>query len=120
RGVGRCPRSRAMPTLPLSPDELLTTTRAVRKRLDLGRPVARELLLECLAVAQQAPSGSNRQGWRFLVVTEARTRAALAELYRRGAESYFARRTPNPNADAAQQERLLDSAGYLVEHLHRV
>jgi nitroreductase len=109
-----------VPTLPLSPDELLTTTRAVRKRLDLSRPVDRELLLECLAMAQQAPSGSNRQGWRFLVVTEARTRAALAELYRRGAESYFARRTPNPNADAAQQERLLDSAGYLVEHLQRV
>ena len=109
-----------MPTLPLSPDELLTTTRAVRKRLDLGRPVARELLLECLSVAQQAPSGSNRQGWRFLVVTEAGTRAALAGLYRRGAAAYFGPVAADPSAAATEQGRLLDSARYLVEHLHEV
>src|SRR5207244_3075959 len=122
RRVGRCPRRRPVPSLPLSPDELLTTTRAVRKRLDLTRPVARELLLECLAIAQQAPSGSNRQGWRFLVVTEPETRAALAELYRRGAVAYFSPRadaTP-PDAAPTPQDRLVESARYLVDHLHEV
>src|SRR5438045_2186152 len=63
-------------------DELLTTTRAVRKRLDLTRPVPREVVLECLRLAVQAPTGSNGQFWRWLVVTEPDTRAAIAELYR--------------------------------------
>jgi nitroreductase len=48
-----------MPTLPLSPDELLTTTRTVRMRLDLTRSVPLDLIRECLEVALQAPSGSN-------------------------------------------------------------
>ncbi|HIG01515.1 MAG TPA: nitroreductase family protein, partial [Myxococcales bacterium] len=54
-----------MPTLDLSPDALLTTTRAVRKRLDFDRPVDPQLIRECLEVALQAPSGSNSQGWHF-------------------------------------------------------
>src|SRR6266511_3352138 len=69
--------------LELTPDELLTTTRAVRKRLDLERPVERELLEECLALAQQAPTGSYRQDWHFVVVTDPRlsrrSRRAVAE-----------------------------------------
>jgi len=66
-----------MTTLPLSPDELLSTTRAVRKRLDLSRPVERHLLEECLHLAHQAPSGSNLQNWHF-VVTDPGKRAVLA------------------------------------------
>ena len=76
------------PLLPLTLDELLTTTRAVRTRLDLSRPVEREVVLECLAIAQQAPSASNMQNWHFMVVTDAGKRAALAELYRKGWEHY--------------------------------
>ena len=72
------------PFFPLTLDELLTTTRAVRTRLDLRRPVEREVVLECLAIAQQAPTASNRQNWHFMVVTDAEKRAALAELYRKG------------------------------------
>ena len=52
-------------------DELLTTTRSVRKRLDLARPVPPELLEECIEIALQAPTGSNSQGWQFLFVTDA-------------------------------------------------
>lgn len=59
-----------MATLPLTPDELLTTTRTVRRRLDLERPVPPELIRECLEIALQAPSGSNRQGWHWIVVTD--------------------------------------------------
>ena len=51
-------------------DELLTTPRAVRKRIDLTRPVPREVILDCIRVSQQAPTGSNSQGWRFVVVTD--------------------------------------------------
>src|ERR1700733_11374028 len=77
-----------MALLDLSPDELLSTTRAVRKRLDFDRPVEREVLEECLALAQQAPNGSNAEPWRFVVVTEEATRAKLAECYRSGWNAY--------------------------------
>jgi nitroreductase len=66
-----------MPTLPLSPDELLTTTRSVRKRLDLTRPVPLDLVCECLEIALQAPSGSNRQGWQWMVITEENLRREI-------------------------------------------
>ena len=66
-----------------SPDELLTTTRAVRKRLDFERPVSLELIRECLEIALQAPTGSNAQGWQWMVVQDAAKRLALAELYRK-------------------------------------
>jgi nitroreductase len=65
-----------------SVDELLTTTRSVRKRLDLTRPVGRDVILECLRVAMQAPTSSNAQDWRWLVITDADKRAAIAEIYR--------------------------------------
>ena len=110
-------------------DRLLTTTRAARKRLDLERPVDRDLIVECLAIASQAPTGSNLQHWRWLVVTDPTQRAALAEVYRRsfeGARSeivtgYTARTAADRElVDPAQLARVMDSAGYLVEHLAEV
>ena len=59
-----------MPLLPLNPDELLTPTRAVRKRLDFARPVERSVIEECLRIALPAPTGGNRQRWHFVVVTD--------------------------------------------------
>jgi nitroreductase len=73
-----------------SVDELLTTTRAVRKRLDLTRPVSREVILECLQVAMQAPTASNAQDWRWLIITDADKRAAIAEIYRSIGVEYLA------------------------------
>ena len=102
-----------MPTLPLTPDELLSTTRAVRRRLDLDRPVEREVIEECLRLAVQAPTASFRQDWHFVVVTDAALRAGLAELYRRGAEPYFAGRDPGSSP-------MLASAVYLADHVHEV
>jgi nitroreductase len=75
-------------TLPLTPDELLTTTRSVRKRLDLDRPVPIELVRECLEVALQAPTGSNQQGWHWIVVTDADRRRTIGEYYKRSYDSY--------------------------------
>ena len=77
-----------MTTLGLSADELLTTTRSVRKRLDFDRSVAPALIEECLEFAVQAPTGSNSQSWQFLVVTDEDRRQALGDIYRRGWEAY--------------------------------
>jgi nitroreductase len=104
--------------LSLTSDELLSTTRAVRKRLDLERPVEREVLLECLELAIQAPSGSNSQRWHWVFVTDPDKRLALAQLYNqmfRGAYSPDAR----DQMDDAMQ-RIWVSADYLAHHLHEV
>ena len=74
--------------LGLSVDELLTTTRAVRKRLDFDRPVDPKLITECLAIALQAPSGGNRQDWAWVVVTDPGKKAALVEHYRQAWSAY--------------------------------
>jgi len=78
-----------MPVFDLSIDALLTTTRAVRKRLDLARPVEPEVIRECLQLALQAPTAANSQGWHFVVVTDMQQRQALAEVYRKGWASYL-------------------------------
>lgn len=108
-------------------DHLLTTTRAVRKRLDLARPVEPEVLERCIEVALQAPSGSNRQGWHFVVVTDPAKRRALADLYRRSFRAYATgNRTQPPPETAvddpriAQASRVRASATFLAEHLHEV
>jgi len=99
-------------------DHLLTTTRSVRKRLDLNRPVEPELIERCLAIAVQAPSGSDRQNWHFVVITEPELRWGLAELYRKSFATYLnyrsSERTTAPSA------AMRDSASYLAEHFHEV
>lgn len=112
--------------LDLSPDELLTTTRAVRRRLDLDRPVAPALIRECLQIAVQAPSGGNAQIWRWVVVTDPDLRGQIGELYRRAFAAYrdssrYAGRLFADDADRARvQQRVAGSADYLAEHMGRV
>jgi nitroreductase len=101
-------------------DKLLTTTRAVRKRLDLTRPVELDVIMECLRLAIQAPTGSNQQTWRWLVVTDADVRAQLGELYRGAVTGATARRGAPVAPDTPEQQRVMDSAGYLTEHVHEV
>jgi len=102
--------------LELTPDELLSTTRAVRKRLDLERPVEREILEECLALAQQAPTAAYSQNWHFVVVTDAAQRAALGELWREVALPYIERRGPR----TGQGQRIGDAVLHLADHIHEV
>ena len=71
-------------------DELLSTTRSVRKRLDLTRPVGRDVILECIQLAMQAPTASNTQDWRWLVITDPDKRAAIAEIYSSIGAEYLA------------------------------
>lgn len=110
----------------LSPDELLTTTRTVRRRLDLDRPVPLELVTACIEIALQAPSGSNAQRWAWVVVTDADKRAAIGELYRRAFLSYLdspwsaARLFADDPRRAAVQRRVGASAQYLAERMGEV
>jgi nitroreductase len=105
-------------------DHLLTTTRSVRRRLDFDRPVAPEVLEECFDVAIQAPTGSNSQGWHFVVVDDAETKLALANLYRRGFDEYASvPQVPRFDADDPRTEQMrgiLGSAAYLNTRLHEV
>ncbi len=100
-------------------DALLSTTRAVRKRLDLERDVPDDVLLECLQLAVQAPTGSNRQGWRWMVVRDAEKKAALADLYRQAGGEYLAAAAADSEV-GSQTGRVLDSANYLAQNLEKV
>lgn len=107
-------------------DHLLTTTRSVRKRLDLTRPVEQAVLEECLQLALQAPSGSNRQGWHFLLVTDPAKRAMLAGYYRQAFKHYLGAVQPEAleplraNEQSGAGSRVLKSASYLSRHLQDV
>src|SRR6202790_5252237 len=93
-----------MTLLNLTPDELLTTTRSVRKRLDFSRPVEPELLRECLEIAVQAPTGGNRQTWHFVLVTDRQKIQALGEIYRKGRTIYI--QEQQTYANLAQSKRM--------------
>lgn len=99
-------------------DELLGTTRSVRKRLDLNRIVPRKVINECLNLAIQAPTGSNSQTWRWVIVDDAAVRSNLAELYRKNAEPYLS--SAVSNVPEGQTKRVFESALYLMDHLHEV
>jgi nitroreductase len=118
-----------MPLLNLSLDELLTTTRSVRKRLDLSRPVEPEVIRQCLEVALQAPTGGNSQGWQFVVVTDPQQRLALAEVYRKGWVFYFEQvmagnlilKGPEMTPERMTTlGKVAQSAIYLAEHMHEI
>jgi len=101
-----------------SVDELLSTTRSVRKRLDLNRPVGRDVILECIRLAMQAPTASNEQDWRWLVVTDADKRAAIAEIYHSIGAEYLAQAAAT--ASDPQTQRVYQSALGLTETLAKV
>lgn len=108
--------------LNLTADEVLTTTRSVRKRLDFDRPVKREIIMECLEVALQAPTGSNRQGWQWVFVEDVDKKRALADIYRPNFEAY--RGAPRPQYDsddprAGRAAAVVDSATYLSDNFEK-
>jgi nitroreductase len=112
--------------LGLSPDELLSTTRSVRRRLDLTRQVDATLIEQYLDLAQQAPSGGNQQGWSFVIVTDPDKRRVLGALYKQGWDAYLeaiqarvASEVPAvpPNRDILRAYR---SAQYLADHMGEV
>lgn len=110
----------------LGADDVLTTTRAVRRRLDFSRDVDPALIRECLTIALQAPTGGNDQGWHFVVVSDADQRAAVSDEFRAGAIAYAQRDKPQrkrrelADDERAARKRVMASSGYLFEHLHKV
>jgi nitroreductase len=103
-------------------DKLLTTTRSVRKRLDYSRPVPLEVIRQCIDIAIQAPTGSNQQGWSFLIVTNAEKKKKLADLYRKGVEIYSQMPQPARPADdlrTLQRPRGLASSIHLVQTMEQ-
>jgi nitroreductase len=106
-------------------DRLLTTTRTVRRRLDLQRPVSPAVITECLDIALQAPTGGNSQGWHFVVVTDTARKAAIADVYREARAWYHAHPPAflygdRPDPDLAALQRMRDSGTHLADHLHEV
>ncbi len=107
----------------MTPEELLTTTRSVRRRLDLNRPVPRELIVECIQTATQAPTGSNRQQWQWIVVTDQDKRSFIGECYRKAWYAYATGGRPTYTAEdprAARQAQIQTSARYLADHMGEV
>ncbi|GFG97574.1 nitroreductase family protein [Mycobacterium timonense] len=108
-------------TLNLSADEVLATTRSVRKRLDFDRPVGRDVLMECLELALQAPTGSNAQGWQWIFVEDAEKKKAIADIYLANARGYLALPSaeyPEGDTRGERMPKVKDSALYLAEHMH--
>lgn len=107
-------------------EHLLTTTRSVRKRLDLQRPVDLDVLAECLEIAIQAPTGGNRQMYHFVVVTDAEKRKQIGEYYRTSFMAYARQQdrgamSQDPNDPRVQRfEKLVDSSMYLARHMGEV
>lgn len=112
-------------TLELTPDQLLSTTRAVRRRLDFDRPVELSLIMECIALAQQAPTGGNSQVWQFLVVDDQELKDGLARLYKRSFDNYIRGHGTMPTGaqtderTSAQTRRVYESSAYIAENIQR-
>ncbi len=107
----------------LSAYDVLTTTRSVRKRLDLTRPVDRQVILDCIEIAQQAPTGSNSQTWHWMVVTDPEKKRALAEIYATYFDPYIdtpGRAYKDGDPRAARADAVSSSARYLRDHFHEV
>jgi nitroreductase len=104
----------------MTPEELLTTTRSVRRRLDLERPVPRELILDCIQIATQAPTGGNRQQWHWLIITDAVKRRFIGERYRESWYAYAAEGRPTyaeGDPRRGQLRGMVTSARYLADHM---
>jgi nitroreductase len=99
-------------------DRLLSTTRAVRRRLDLDRPVEREVILDCLRIAVQAPTASNSQIWHWMVVTDPDKKALVASSYRKMGQGYLEQAAATEKDD--QTQRVYESALRLAQTLEQV
>lgn len=113
--------------LPLDPDQLLSTTRSVRKRLDLETPVDLAVIRECIGVATQAPTGGNNQGWHWLIVTDPEKKGPIAEWYRDAFKAFYGNADQVVGGRDQADSKYLDttrkviaSADYLADHIGEV
>jgi nitroreductase len=113
--------------LPLDPDQLLSTTRSVRKRLDLETPVDLAVIRECIDVATQAPTGGNNQGWHWVIVTDPEKKKPIAEWYRAAFKAFYGNKEgvlgnlpQDDTAYVSTTSKVIDSADYLADHIAEV
>ena len=99
-------------------DRLMTTTKQVRKRLDLSRPVPHEDLLACIEIAGHAPMGGNLERNRWLIVDDADIKARIAERFAEVGRPYLAANSAVRLDDRSQ--KVIESAEFLVDHLAEV
>jgi nitroreductase len=99
-------------------DRLMTTTKQVRQRLDLTRPVPYDVLLECIEIAGFAPMGGNLERNRWMIIDDPATKTAIAERYAETGRPYLAANAVIRADDRSQ--RIIDSASFLVDHLAEV
>lgn len=99
-------------------DHILSTTRAVRRRLDLTRPVEQDIIRDCVRLSQQTPTGQDAQGWRWIVVTDAAKRAGLGELYARALPGL--RDLEKAHEDDPKAHRMYQAVVWLAEHIGEV
>ena len=107
-------------TLNLSFDEVLRTTRSVRKRLDPDKPVPRSVLTECLELALQAPTAANAQDWQWLFIADPAKRAALGDIYRDNLSLPLHLPAPSYAEDDVRTERMeaVNASGWhLAQHI---
>ncbi len=121
-GASKLPRPMLSVMLDLTAEDVLTTTRSVRKRLDFDRPVDRQTVVDCIDVALQAPTGSNSQGWQWVVVEDADKKKAIADIYAANFAGYA--KMPGPEyADGdtrgERREKVVSSAQYLADNFHK-
>ncbi len=110
--------------LDLTADQLLSTTRSVRKRLDFDKPVERATLQECLEIAFQAPNGSNMNTWRWVLVDDRDTIAEMAKIYNGAMDDYIAMLgdavgDDYMGAETPGFEKINVSVDFLRENMHR-
>jgi nitroreductase len=101
-------------------DYILQTTRSVRKRLDLSKPVNVDVVMKCLEIALQAPTGSNAQGWKWLIVTDKDKISKVGNYYKQSYKVYSSSGSPPRRVDPNQQKKVADSASYLADHMEEV
>ncbi|MDP6241648.1 MAG: nitroreductase family protein, partial [Acidimicrobiales bacterium] len=101
-------------------DRLLSTTRSVRRRLDLERPVPEQLLLDCIDLAEQAPTGGNQPSRRWLVIRDPKVRQQVTDLYREAGGAWLSERASALAGSGDPRERAARSGGHLADHLHEV
>ena len=112
-----------MPLLDLTPDELLKTTRSVRKRLDLSRPVPMSVIDQCMDLAIQAPTSTYGENWRFMIITDPDKKKAISKWYKKGHDLFEIRQNRSkeePNDVRSAKDRVLSSINYLAENLQDI
>lgn len=100
-------------------DHALMTTRGVRQRLDFDRDVDDQIILDCIDVAEQAPTGGNNGSRRWMIIRDQDTKDRMAELYLSAGVDWVIETAKRLEGSGHQNERLMTGARHLGENIAR-